>query len=144
MVSSPLYQTVPALPRFIDCAIRRRADHGKGGEGSWMWEKMWKIEWTHSIWKSGACWLRSQESLIQGGGKTSIAFQSQQLDVCDIGYLWYDILYRLALFVVYCTLECFPSSMRGHLCDWNGIKLIAFKLIAWFAHFSPLNPHYHW
>ena len=38
-------------------------------------------------------------------------------------------------FVLYCILECFPSSMRGHLCDWNGIKLIAFKLITWFAHF---------
>ena len=28
--------------------------------------------------------------------------------------------------------------MRGHLCDWNGIKLIAFKLITWAPLICPL------
>ena len=51
------------------------------------------------------------------------------------------VIYDMTLygwFVLYCTLECFPSSMRGHLCDWNGIKLIAFKLITWAPLICPL------
>ena len=36
------------------------------------------------------------------GGKTSIAFQSQQLLVCEIGYLWYDIvLFSIVCIVLY-------------------------------------------
>ena len=64
--------------------------------------------------------------------------------ISTIGRLWDWLfcggttLYHLALFVLYCILECFPSSMRGHLCDWNGIKLIAFKLITWVRLFRPL------
>ena len=37
------------------------------------------------------------------GGKTSIAFQSQQLLVCEIGYLWYGVasfsIVRIVLYI---------------------------------------------
>ena len=39
------------------------------------------------------CLLIEKPRVIDpSGGKTSIAFQSQRLDVCEIGYLWYDIV----------------------------------------------------